>query len=185
MTATVQESGYMSLWPRQWRMKRWSFKKRLLLSIRPPPLDCLCNKSGSTFPSPGLKCPIWARVLALVLGKDVKVQVRVAGSVQSLRSIVWWGEGLGAVRAGRPGGGGAQDGPRFWWGWQTPSGCWCLLPVGQPAAFSSSDGGGRGWRHRRHSCTLLLRPRCPPEWCRSWYHDVSGQTWLLQTQKMK
>lgn len=76
------------------------FKKQLLRAlkgqhgVRPPALGYLHSGGGSTSPSPGLKCPVWQHVLALVLGKGVKGPGRVVGSVQSPRSNVRRGQGL-------------------------------------------------------------------------------------------
>ncbi len=88
-----------------WRPK-WS-------KVRPPVPGFLCSGSGSTSPSPGLKCPFLGRWLALAPERGVKVQGKAAGSVQSPHSNVRWGQGLEGVWAGWWGAGGARDGPRF------------------------------------------------------------------------
>lgn len=62
--------------------------------VRPPVPGCLCSGSGSTSPSPGLRCPVWVRGLALVPVRGVKEPGRAAGSVQSPHSNVRQGRGL-------------------------------------------------------------------------------------------
>lgn len=61
--------------------------------VRPPVPGSLCNESGSTSPSHGLKCPIWGRGMVLVLERNVKVPGMVGVSVQSPRSNAQ-GQGL-------------------------------------------------------------------------------------------
>lgn len=181
MTATVQEARNRSRWPG--KVQRTQIPQRPQSSkVKLPVLGSLYSENCSIFPSPYLKCPVWARGPASVLETGVKVLGMAGGSVRSPRSIAGQAAGRGCAPARGREAGWAWDGPRFESGWQSPSGCWCLLPAGQPAAFSSCDGSGRLRRCNRHSRTPPPKPPCRRGWCRSWSLGVLSRTWRLHAE---
>lgn len=152
--------------------------------VRPPLPGSLYSESGSVSPSHGLKCPVWARGQVSAPERSAKALETAGGSVRSPRSSAGaWGQQ--GWRAGRRSAEGVRDGPRFWWGWQTPFGCWCPPPAGRPAAFFASGAGGRGWRRKLHNRRPSPEPGRRWGWCRSWLSGVWCLIRRLQTLEVR